>query len=124
MDKKNPIGWFEIFVNDIYEAEKFYKEIFNWEFKLSINEGKEYWLIKTGNKSIGGGLIQKERKEEASGDNIRIYIEVSDINKILRKVKELGGKEIKTKTLIAENSGYYGLFADKDGNIVGLWSQE
>ena len=122
MAGKNPIGWFEIHVADFGEAIKFYGGIFNWEFKQSQGSKSLYWNIFTGEGSIGGGFMKKD-KPEHEGQAVLIYIEVENIDDTLKKVIELGGKIHTTKTLINETAGSFGLFNDTDGNLIGLWSK-
>ncbi|MCX6158851.1 MAG: VOC family protein [Ignavibacteriae bacterium] len=122
MAVKNAIGWFEIYVNDFDSAIKFYGGLFNWEFKQSQSTGSSYWNIFTGEGSIGGGFMKKE-KPEYSGSSVILYIEVESIEDALIKVVELGGKTHTPKTMINENAGSFGLFNDPDGNLIGLWSK-
>jgi len=119
----NKIGWFEIFVNDFDKAKDFYSKLFNWEFKLSQATSSLYWNIYTGEGSIGGGLMKKT-KPEHNGQSVILYIEVEDIDKILKRAVELGGQIVKEKTLISNTAGYYALFNDPDSNLMGLWSMK
>jgi uncharacterized protein len=123
MAGKNPIGWFEIHVNDFDEARKFYGGVFEWEFKLSQGSKSLYWNIYTGENAVGGGFMKKS-KPEHDGQAVILYIEVDDIDGILKKVAELGGKTDTPKTLISETAGYFSLFKDPDNNLIGLWSKK
>ena len=117
-----PIGWFEIHVTDFDKAKDFYGELFGWEFKRMEGGDFEYWTIFTGEDSIGGGFMKKSSPEH-EGQAVIIYVEVNDIEKILKGVGEKGGKIEKPKTLISATSGYYGLLRDLDNNLIGLWSE-
>lgn len=123
MAVKNAIGWFEIHVKDFDSAIKFYGGLFNWEFKQSQGSKSLYWNIFTGEGSIGGGFMKKD-KPEHEGTAVIIYIEVENIEDTLNKAAELGGKVHTPKTLINENAGSFGLFNDPDGNLIGLWSKK
>ena len=122
MSSKNPIGWFEITVNDFDKAKIFYTELFGWEFKLSQGSKSLYWNIYTGENTIGGGLMKKT-KPEHNGQAVMIYVEVEDIEATLNKVVSLGGSIEKPKTLISETAGHFGFLQDLDKNIIGLWSK-
>lgn len=119
----NKIGWFEIFVNDFDKAKDFYSKLFSWEFKLSQATSSLYWNIYTGEGSIGGGLMKKT-KPEHTGQSVVLYVEVDDIDGVLKKVVEFGGQVIQEKTLISNSAGYYALFYDPDNNLMGLWSMK
>lgn len=123
MSSKNPIGWFEITVNDFDKAKGFYSELFGWEFRLSQGSKSLYWNIYTGEETIGGGLLKKS-KPEHNGQSVMIYVEVDDIEATLNKAVTLGGNIEKPKTLISETAGYFGLLQDLDKNIIGLWSEK
>jgi uncharacterized protein len=123
MTHKNPIGWFEIFVNDIEKAKEFYGNIFDWQFKLSKALTPEYWMIYTGENSVGGGFMKKANPSQ-SGQSVILYIETDDIESVLANVEKHGGKIETKKTLISETSGYFGMFRDIDNNLIGLWSKK
>ena len=123
MDKKNPIGWFEIHVKDFDSARKFYGELFAWEFKLSQGSKSLYWNIYTGEGSIGGGFMKKS-KPEHEGQAMVFYVEVEDIEASLKKAAELGGRVDTPKSLISETAGYFALIKDPDDNLIGLWGKK
>jgi len=121
---KNPIGWFEIRVEDFERAKKFYEELFGWEFSVSQSSNSIYWNIHTGDNSIGGGFNKKDLKNDGGGQSVILYIEDDNIEKTLEKVQKLGGKIATSKTLISERAGYFALFRDLDNNLMGLWSKK
>ena len=122
MAYKNPIGWFEIYVNDFEKAKEFYSNLFGWEFKLSKTPTYDYWNINTGENSPGGGLMKKT-KPSHDGQAIMLYIETDDIDSVLAKAAKIGGKIEIPKTRISETSGSYAIFRDADNNLMGLWSK-
>jgi len=67
---------------------------------------------------LTGGAIYKP---EETDPEMLVYVGVSDIPKKLAKVKALGGEVVKEKTEI-EGVGWYGLFKDLDGNLIGLFT--
>lgn len=123
MANKHPIGWFEICVNDFEKAKDFYGNLFGWEFKLSKSTSGDYWNINTGDNSPGGGFMKKTEPSQ-NGQSIILYVETDDINSTLSRAEQLGGKIITSKTIISETSGYFALFNDLDGNLIGLWGRK
>jgi uncharacterized protein len=114
----NPIAHFEICVKDLKAGTDFYRELFGWTIKMEST--MNYAMIDTG-KEPGGGIFQAE------GDikpYLAIYPEVDDIEKTLEKAEKLGAFIIVKKTKISDEWGYYGLFTDPDGNVIGVWSRK
>ena len=74
----------------------------------------------------GKGIFPKKafrisQRSVAEG-GITLYIEVEDIDAILKAVVDKGGKVMKPKFAIP-NVGHIALFTDPDGNRMGLWSK-
>jgi len=42
----------------------------------------------------------------------------------LEKITKAGGKVTKEKTEIGNDFGFYALFEDNSGNLLGIWSQK
>jgi predicted enzyme related to lactoylglutathione lyase len=59
-----------------------------------------------------------------SGAGALLYLNANpDVNIILDKTVQAGGKIIVPKTLIGEDSGYYAFIVDTEGNRIALHSQ-
>lgn len=114
----NPICHFEICVKDLNKGMDFYRKVFGWD--ISYEEDMEYGIINTGEEP-GGGL------NIARGDMkpyVTLYPKVDDITATLQTAKENGAFIIAEKSKISDEHGYYGMFADPDGNVIGVWSKE
>ena len=122
MKKKNPIGWFEIYVSDFEKSKIFYHDLFGWEYRLLKNFRTEYWTIWTGEGTVGGGFMKKA-DDFKGGQSVVLYIDVDNIDEALTEVEKSGGKIVTPKTLINESSGYFGMFKDLDDNLLGLWTK-
>jgi predicted enzyme related to lactoylglutathione lyase len=48
------------------------------------------------------------------------YVQVADIEEKLRKIEQLGGRTVLTRTTVPDGPTI-GQFADPEGNVVGLW---
>jgi len=112
----NSICHIEIMATDLDKAKKFYSELFGWKIQ-SWQGSPDYLMFDTG-KEPGGGIAKAEKVNP--GDGILLYVLVDDIEKSLNKAKELGGKVVKENTEIP-NVGWFGLFADLDGNVIGVF---
>ena len=119
------ISWFEIPSTDFERACAFYNKIFN--IKLEIN--REFngvpmamWPLKNG-QNAGAIIKQKDMIPGASGT--KIYLNANpDLNNVLLKVEDAGGKIIIEKTPIGNEHGYFALFFDTEGNVLGLYSDK
>lgn len=113
----NNFNWVEVRTRDLEKARVFYKTLFGWRITGKKNEDFEYWFINTGEKPLGG--IWRMPEDKPLG--VYVYILVDDIDAILEKVEELGGKV----TLPKSPSGkrFMAFFEDPEGNTFGLWEE-
>jgi len=104
---------FEIPTKDVRRAEQFYSNLFGWKMNSSTFPG--YTLFETS-KPPGGGL----EKREPFTNGVMIYIFVDEVTESLDKAKRAGASIVKEKTEIP-NVGWFGLFSDLDGNVIGVF---
>lgn len=128
--KYNPVGWFEIYVQDIEKAKKFYGEVFNWQFEDMPNPD-ETWEMKMsafpahhGEELYGapGALIQMEGVP-TGGNSTIVYFSSEDCAVEEARVVPAGGKIHKPKMSIGEH-GFMVLAYDVDGNLFGMHSMK
>ena len=110
----NPIIHWDLVVSDVAKARAFYGKLFAWRFEDAGFPG--YALIDTG-KAPGGGLTSDPGP--APGPRLTTYFEVTDLQRTLHDVVELGGKVLVPRTEIPM-VGAWALFADPDGIQVGV----
>lgn len=114
---------FEIVANDPEKASAFYGELFGWEIKATpMGDGSTYHMISATEGSIGGGIMKAEGGMQPGPGGFVPYLLSEDIEATLAKAGELGAKTVAPKTQIP-GIGYYAVFADPDGNLVGLFSE-
>jgi predicted enzyme related to lactoylglutathione lyase len=58
----------------------------------------------------------------AAGDTTVFHVNITDIDEVLKKAKENGGKVNRNKTVIPA-IGWYALIKDPDGNTIGLYQK-
>ena len=68
-----------------------------------------------------GGAFQKSDK--IINGEVTLYISTDDIDLSLEKIKDAKGDVVQKKTQISEEHGFYALFKDISGNLMGLWSR-
>lgn len=125
MDK---VVHFEIPVDDLARAKKFYSSIFGWELEdWSMPGGMTYTGVKTvpvdektripkEPGAINGGMVQRGKEVRSPV----IAINISSVDEYVRKVESAGGKVVMPKMEI-EGMGFYAYVADSEGNVIGLW---
>ena len=127
--KYNPVGWFEIYVQDIERAKKFYSEVFQVEITDMNNPSEENWgSMKMATfpfsmedlPGASGALIQVEGVP-SGGNSTIVYFSSYDCSVEESRVEEAGGKIHKPKMSIGEH-GFMSLCYDVDGNIFGIHS--
>lgn len=114
----NGICHVEIPCTDFEKVKKFYDDVFGW--KTDVMPQMDYAVFKTPD-GVGGGFSTKAKISKEAG--ILLYIETDDIDSTLKKIEGSGGKSIQQKTQISPEYGYYAVFSDNEGNVMGLWSK-
>lgn len=121
----NAINWFEIPANDIARAKVFYEQIFNNEMhELDIGDGIKMVLFPAESGTVGGALIEYEdwyKPSESKGP--LLYLNANpDVQQVLDRVEEAGGKIKIPKRLITDDNGYMAVIIDSEGNRIALHS--
>ncbi|WP_339715398.1 VOC family protein [uncultured Kriegella sp.] len=121
-EMKSFISIFEIPATEISRAVDFYQTILD----ISI-EKMEFPEMQMGIFPYEGqmvtGVIMRAEGYKPSADGVTIYLNGGDnLQIILDKVEKNGGEIIVPKSLHADESGYYALFLDSEGNKIGLHS--
>ena len=115
MSKRN-IVHVEIPAANVQAAGKFYQDLLGWE--ISHDEGLNYAMWEAGDGSGGGFPLVSP---DSPAGQVLVYIHSDDIDADLRKVQELGGTIVHPKMEIP-NTGWFGLFKDPTGNVLGLYT--
>ncbi len=115
-----PVAFFEIVSTDAPRAQKFYGELFAWDVAVDPTMDG-YALVDTGNgeDSVGGGI----GPSQAPGDTgVKIYVRVDDLGAYLERAESLGATPLVPPMDLPGGYGRIAVFADPDGNPVGLWA--
>lgn len=113
---KHNIVHVEFSTSDREATGKFYAELFGWDVQQMPE--MNYATFETG-EGVGGGF-NPTSDEYPAGTTI-VYIGTDDIEASLAKAESLGGKTITPKSEIP-GFGWFGLFSDPTGNMVGLYT--
>ncbi len=107
----------EIYANDLGETMMFYAELFDWDVRNAMN-GYGMWKDPNG---VEGGFSTTGRPNDTG---CTLYIKVNDMQAYLDKLREKNVEIVQDKTHIAPDFGYFSLFKDPGGNLIGLWSRK
>ncbi|AWW00155.1 VOC family protein [Arcticibacterium luteifluviistationis] len=121
-EMKSHISIFEIPATEISRAINFYQEILDLNIEKIDMPEMQMGIFPYEGQMVTGVIIQGEGYKP-SADGVTIYLNGGDnLQVIIEKVEKNGGKIIVPKTLHADESGYFGIFLDSEGNKIGLHS--
>jgi predicted enzyme related to lactoylglutathione lyase len=120
---KNYASWFEIPAINFDEALRFYNYIY--EIDMETNESGDYTMAFFPAKGGVGGAIVCGPGSVPSEKGSLLYLNGGDdLNNLLIRVTEAGGRVIMPKTLISEEYGYFATFIDIEGNKMAFHSNK
>lgn len=118
----NPVGWFEIYVDNMERARKFYESVFSVTLERLNSPEIEMWSFPMEMNKFGasGALVNMPGFSPAR-NSIIIYFSCENCAQEEEKIKASGGKIEKSKFSIGQY-GYITLGYDTEGNMIGLHS--
>ena len=125
MELTNALNWFEIPAADFDRAKKFYETIYDYQMPESmvgpIRMGFFLYDFKGG--KIGGALCAGETYIPSQQGTLVYLTCAPDLQPVLDKVEQAGGKIIMTKKQVSGDNGYMAIILDSEGNRVALHSR-
>jgi len=127
--KTKSVVWFEIYVNNMDRARKFYETVLNKKLidMPMVNE-TDYKMAffpdadETNAPNISGALVWM-KEVESGGSGTVVYFGCDDCAVEESRVIAAGGKIHKSKFSIGEH-GFIALCFDTEGNLFGLHSMK
>jgi uncharacterized protein len=123
--KTNPVGWFEIYVQDMKRARKFYESVLNVKLeKLTVpgDSGMEMLAFPMGMDLPGAsGALVRMSDFPSGGNSTLVYFSCADCAVEAGRVSSSGGRIQSEKMSIGEY-GFIALAFDTEGNMFGLHS--
>jgi uncharacterized protein len=123
---RNPVGWFEIYVQDLMRAKNFYEQVLGVELsKLESPMPELEMLAFPMNMESSGasGALAKMEGCPSGGMGTLVYFTCDDCAHEASRVEDAGGKVCKPKFSIGPY-GFIALATDTEGNMVGLHSMK
>lgn len=120
----NPVVYFEIPVNDVNRAIRFYKAVFSFDFEQEIIDGNQMALFPFNDKSKGiSGALAKGEIYKPTNNGVLIYFKTNNIDQTLKLAVKNGGKILYPKTSNGD-LGFVAEFQDSEGNRIALHQEK
>ena len=131
MASMNPVGWFEIYVQDIDRAQKFYESVLGVSMTDLPTPGTDPLKMKVftppGENAMerpgSTGTIVHMPGFPSGGNSTIVYFMSPDCSIEEARVEAAGGKVFKSKFSIGDY-GFISLCNDPDGNMFGIHSMK
>ncbi len=122
------VGWFEIYVQDIARAKKFYEEVFQVELTdlADPTESEDEMKMVAFPFSMedlpgASGTLVQMKGMPSGGNSTIVYFSSLDCSVEEGRAEAAGGKVVQPKTSIGEH-GFMSLCEDTEGNTFGIHS--
>ena len=127
MNNINPVNWFEIYVDDIDRARKFYETVLGLEMlDMQMPEGMDMKMVSfpwvEGAPNATGALVQMANMK-AGGNSTVVYFQSEDCQIEQDRIESAGGKILQPKFPIGEH-GFCAWGIDTEGNYFALHSMK
>lgn len=114
------IAWFDITTKSLPQAKEFYGKLFDWRFTAVQGTDRAVEIV-AGGTSIGTIRVADGTISEFNGV---VYVQVTDIQALCKKAKELGGIIPPGFPFnLADGAGAIAVVTDPSGHPVGLYSR-
>ncbi len=121
---RNPVGWFEIYVQDMARARSFYEKVLAVKLdKLEVPD-IEMLAFPMNDEAYGaGGALVRMEGCPSGGNSTMVYFSCTDCAIEEARVAAAGGKVFRPKFSIGQ-WGFITLATDSEGNMFGLHSMQ
>lgn len=122
MSKMNAVGWFDIYVDDLDRATRFYQAVLDAALApMGDPTGETSMMSFPADMSAYGaaGALTKSDHARPGAGGTTVYFSVEDCATEQGRVEAAGGRVIRPKFSIGE-FGWVALCQDTEGNVFGL----
>lgn len=119
-DMKSYISMFEIPATDISRAINFYQALLDIKIEKMDVEDMQMGILPYEGQMVTGVIIQADGYKP-SADGVTMYLNAGEnLQVVLDRVEKNGGQILVPKTAHADESGYFAIFLDSEGNKMAL----
>ncbi len=122
----NPVVWFEIYVQDIERATKFYETVLGVKLEKLSTPAPEIEMMTfpmAMDRSGASGALAKMEGVDSGGNSVLVYFSCQDCAVEESRIEPAGGHIHRPKMSIGQY-GFITLAVDTEGNMFGLHSRE
>ena len=112
-------SWCELLTTDVVGAKKFYQQLLGWSMQDMPMENGAYTVLKAGEEEVGGIMTLPPPPPPGTPPHWGAYITVDNVDAVLKKAEELGGKILVPATDIPE-VGRFAVLQDPQGAIFSI----
>lgn len=129
MKAKNPIVWFEIYVDNMSRAQKFYETVFYLELNVlptpdTLDSDMKMMAFPDDMDGPGAaGVLVKMSGFKAGGNSTLVYFRSDDCSIEEKRIENAGGKIKQGKQALGDY-GFMVLASDTEGNMFGIHSMK
>ena len=123
MARQNPVGWFEIYVQDMPRARAFYETVLETSLQHLPSPEIEMWAFPMSPEAAGASGALVKAPGVPSGGSTMVYFVCDDCAVEGARVAGAGGKVHRDKMSIGQY-GFIVLAVDTEGNMFGLHSMK
>lgn len=121
---KNPIAWFEIYVQDMGRAKAFYESVFGVRLSRIGAPDIEMWGFPMDSNAYGtSGSLVRMPGVASGGNSVLVYFSCEDCAVEAARAAGSGGRIEREKMSIGQY-GFIALVIDTEGNLIGLHSMK
>ncbi len=121
----NPVGWFDIYVDDLSRAQQFYESVLDVKLDDFSDPSDPQIQMKSFTSDMekygATGALVKMESIKAGQNSVVVYFSCGDCAIEESRVESAGGKVERPKFSIGEY-GFISLVQDTEGNTIGLHS--
>lgn len=122
----NPVGWFEIYVQDMSRATKFYETVLDIKLDKLDSPAPDIQIMAfpmAMERTGASGALAKMDGFDSGGNSVLVYFSCKNCAVEESRVEKAGGRIQRPKISIGEY-GFITLAVDTEGNMFGLHSHE
>lgn len=121
--QKHAINWFELAVNDLDRARRFYETVLGTQLRPeTFGDMPMAMFPAAGGDAVGGALVKDARRRPGAPGTL-VYLNANGkLDECEKRIEAAGGKVLLPKTDIGE-PGHIVLLLDTEGNQVGLHAE-
>ena len=111
--------WYDLLTHDGEVTERFYSELFGWEFDEPVDDDSPFRAISLRGTPIAGMFVVPEGDERVSRARWVPYVSVADVDDAVRFVEGQGG-EVLAEAQNLEDRGRLAVVEDPQGAVFGV----